>query len=795
MFKLASLLFSRQSEEILPRSLIIPNDSDAIVSMLTDLNLMNHIGIRMALRSKTANRSIQNPVIILFGITGAGKSITINKLFGAELCPTGDTKSTTKEVTEYYVEIPSKRSGIENLRLSVIDTPGYGDADEGPAGDAKHAVCLQHFFDTHTSFSKQNLEPVFPSAILIICSLTDTRIKGQASNFAKMLWSIRLTVLDRAIDLYTPNVVFVLTNLGKVNPNKLKQKLTEWEDVITSMAECILGVDNITIVPVENIPEECNYKKSGDFYIQPDKALFPYNLFNALITTTEAARDPVGREAISLYFSNRGSAKVTEVSGIAFKDIENDENKAKVNKLLKELERIASGSQQSEIWKLVDDAAKQLNFNDGDLFKAHCFATLLDIKGFSSKEELPSDLVTFLDGMSINPKLMALMNDLLGNKLQDLTQQLVGNGYNVKEDKKTNMTIFELDNCEHFAFGIRLPNCIEAAKHREITGMAMAFGSQEGYHNQRLVNLGVFNQNRGNVDLMETEARTTVSVKEYRYFTLYIDWNKTLLLSIPFKEALDNLLHEDPTGDKWTQFFDKWGTHVVAQAYGGGAVRTTSKSAAGSTDQDSHPPGSYPLPSSFSPTITVDVFGGDRDYYIDSLAMLDPRSPWRASIPTKPAVLENEMKLIPFYALIGQYSDYTTLTEPMEAAMNIYVGGTVVNPTVQQRAEPSNTIPKTREDATKQTSPESFVTKLGFGSAALGSLPTFLGAILKSPVVRVVPWVATSLAAVPHLPLVCVVVGCVLITGGGIFLAIPKSDLQQKVDRMTQFGEDLNSDA
>lgn len=145
MYKLASL-FSRKSKEKLPEPLIIPNDSEAVASLLTEPGLMNHIGIRMALSSRTAHRSTRNPVIILFGITGAGKSMTINKLFGADICPTGNLKSETKEVIEYCVEIPSKRSGIKNLKLSVIDTPGYGDTD-GSVEDAQHAVCLQHFFD------------------------------------------------------------------------------------------------------------------------------------------------------------------------------------------------------------------------------------------------------------------------------------------------------------------------------------------------------------------------------------------------------------------------------------------------------------------------------------------------------------------------------------------------------------------------------------------------------------------------------------------------------------------------
>lgn len=320
----------------------------------------------------------------------------------------------------------------------------------------------------------------------------------------------------------------------------------------------------------------------------------------------------------------------------------------------------------------------------------------------------------------------------------------------------------------------------------------MAFGSQEYYHHQRLLKLGVVNPRTGNAEATETAAKTTITIKEYRFFSLYFEWNKTLLLSNPFREALDNLHKDGPTEDEWIQFFDKWGTHVVIQAYGGGAVRITSKSTAASTDQDA-------LSSGSSPTITVNVSGGDEVHYINSLEMLDPTSSWRISIPTKPAMLENDMKLVPLCVFIEQYSAYTSLAKPMEAAMNAYIGGTVVtdqDPTIQWKTKPSNNIPTTREDATKQTSPESYYTLLGIGSTVAGIIPTTFGAILDSPVMRgALPWVATTLATMPSLPVLCITIGStIIVAGSGIFLTaiiMPKMNLKKIVDKMTEFSSDL----
>ncbi|RUS26512.1 hypothetical protein BC938DRAFT_470665 [Jimgerdemannia flammicorona] len=123
----------------------IPSDPSRLVTDLIDNpQYGKHLGWIMAQRSASALRSHNNPTIMLVGLSGAGKSTTINRLFDSEICKIGSSSSTTKNVTEHFVEIPSLRSGISNLRLSVIDTPGFHDTN-GIYSDAVHAVCMQEF--------------------------------------------------------------------------------------------------------------------------------------------------------------------------------------------------------------------------------------------------------------------------------------------------------------------------------------------------------------------------------------------------------------------------------------------------------------------------------------------------------------------------------------------------------------------------------------------------------------------------------------------------------------------------
>ncbi|RUS30366.1 hypothetical protein BC938DRAFT_479496 [Jimgerdemannia flammicorona] len=123
----------------------LPSDPSRLVTDLIDNpQYGKHLGWIMAQRSASALRSHNNPTIMLVGLSGAGKSTTINRLFNSDICDIGCSRSTTNGITEHFVEIPSLRSGINNLRLSVIDTPGFHDT-AGIDSDAIHAVCMQKF--------------------------------------------------------------------------------------------------------------------------------------------------------------------------------------------------------------------------------------------------------------------------------------------------------------------------------------------------------------------------------------------------------------------------------------------------------------------------------------------------------------------------------------------------------------------------------------------------------------------------------------------------------------------------
>lgn len=79
---------------------------------------------------KAINEELKDnpPIIGLVGISGVGKSTTINKLFKTEL-PISHTKACTKEFKAIDLHLTLNKSEMENppVHLRVIDAPGLGE--------------------------------------------------------------------------------------------------------------------------------------------------------------------------------------------------------------------------------------------------------------------------------------------------------------------------------------------------------------------------------------------------------------------------------------------------------------------------------------------------------------------------------------------------------------------------------------------------------------------------------------------------------------------------------------------
>ena len=158
--------------------------------------------------SKNLGRSIGRPSILLVGTSGVGKSSTINHLFNLSdknsvtFAKTSASTSETRATTEFLLEVdsPPARFGASDLRLALVDTPGFNDTG-GTKQDACNFCSIKGMYDKYMSGCKPNL-------IFILIQATDTRIQGENSNLAKSLKCLKALKL---VDSKYPNVVAVLT--------------------------------------------------------------------------------------------------------------------------------------------------------------------------------------------------------------------------------------------------------------------------------------------------------------------------------------------------------------------------------------------------------------------------------------------------------------------------------------------------------------------------------------------------------------------------------------------------------
>ena len=258
-------------------------------------------------RSLKAHRNPYEAMIFLYGLSGAGKSTTLNHLFNAELIPTSDNKSSTIEVTEYVATMDSPRWDVTGLDIGFIDTPGWGDTSGSGISDLAN---IEHFLACHPYLDSQYLHLKFyPNIVMIVVRAGDPRITGFNSQLSKML---RVLSKLNIVDKLCPNVIIVLTCALFIRPpKKYAEKRDSQFQTIKNLVRLHLGVDPPVIV-VENLAEEEDLEKVGDWTLLPDGTKQPLNLFEAMIALMKLSGDEIGVEAVRLMFSQGKNVKISD---------------------------------------------------------------------------------------------------------------------------------------------------------------------------------------------------------------------------------------------------------------------------------------------------------------------------------------------------------------------------------------------------------------------------------------------------------------------------------------------------
>ena len=256
---------------------------------------------QMQARTRQAQRSEKQTTIFLYGISGGGKSSTINYLFHKEIVPTSSRRSVTRDVSENSCTIFSEsfRSYID---VYFIDTPGFGDTE---GKDPENLAKISHFIESNLSSHK-----IFPNIVLIVVSAEDKRLEGIDSRFSRILHVLsKLNV----VDIFHPNVVIAVTNAMLFTKEEYKEESKRIEEICKVLARAHLSIE-VPVMFIENLDKRGELKQEGDWKILPDGTRQPLNLFQAMIHLMKQSGDEIGVEAIRLLFSESSSYEIDKLS-------------------------------------------------------------------------------------------------------------------------------------------------------------------------------------------------------------------------------------------------------------------------------------------------------------------------------------------------------------------------------------------------------------------------------------------------------------------------------------------------
>ncbi|KAI6659837.1 hypothetical protein LOD99_10591 [Oopsacas minuta] len=267
------------------------------------LKRTNHPAIKLFASSLQAHRSCNEAILFLYGVSGAGKSSTLNHLFSTDLIPTSATESATDSVTEWVSSMHSEHWRVSNLEVGFVDVPGWGDSE---GRDATNFALMEQFLTVHLILGSKPRK-LYPNIVLLVFNSNDNRILGSEANALRMLRTLsKLNIVDKK----RPNVVIVLTHVCSHSKIEFSEKLSKQSLIYQNIARSCLGV-NPPVVLIENNP---TYQLTiqGDWTLLYDDTEQPLNLYKAIRDLMVSAGDEVGKEAIRLYFDSRAKNQPKE---------------------------------------------------------------------------------------------------------------------------------------------------------------------------------------------------------------------------------------------------------------------------------------------------------------------------------------------------------------------------------------------------------------------------------------------------------------------------------------------------
>ncbi|XP_065639448.1 uncharacterized protein LOC136072228 [Hydra vulgaris] len=478
--------------------------------------------LKACYNSKKSLRSFTKVSIILLGVSGVGKSCTINHLLSLAIARTSEDSSETRSTTCYSIKEKIQSLGVSNFLVDLIDTPGLSDG-EGLKQDAANFKSISNYCISEFS------EKIFPNIIFLFLQSNDNRYNHERSKFVLSLKQIKkLNIVCQEF----PNVVVIITfacSIAFGDVEKWKEKLNQISSKIKHLVSKHLGIDSL-VVWLENDYEFCGLTVSNDnnSSFLPDGTIQPANLYKAIVEQARKNNDELLENAMHHLFSNSLIRRVEVFVRITIKakDTRLEKLDEKENKILMEMQTDQGGYVPEKI-----------------IPPAHIYMCVGAGLNILSDELKPSRLFEVDENDTYNS---------FGIQLPKGFQLVFVNETRKFSEYSKNQTEYVKKRlaCLHFDANVDLS--------------LFKMKTRAGF---------VYSSNLSN----EKNSINHSLLQEVRLFKVEIKESTELKLTNEFKKHV-NLLpdkynrYDSSNKSLYQSFFNRWGHFIVSSAYGGGSV-------------------------------------------------------------------------------------------------------------------------------------------------------------------------------------------------------------------------------
>ena len=539
-----------------------------------------HKGLHLVESSIEICRAMNDAIIFTFGLSGAGKSTTLNHLFGIDLARVSSDSSCTRDVVYYVSGMPSEDWEVSNLRISFVDVPGWGDGG-GVYTQASNMAAVEKFIAEHPHLGR-GAPKCYPNIIMIIVSANDNRANDVASPAVLMLKGIKQL---RIIDKRRHNVVIVMTHSMCISIKMIESK----QELYQKLCRKEFGFEP-PFVYVENKFEDCNPPliRVGDWTVFPDQnhTKQPLNIFLSLIKLMTTNKDEVGIEAVRLFFVSRRDFQPVEEGRVSSANA-SDKAIQKWRNLI--IQGSRAGTRHSEVSQMIEHYVANLPNSKKEKIKPlilelldspfHNAEDFADLNIANVQYKLTSyvlrdfEIALIIDLFKVEPMFFPELDEPI------LLTCLITNA----ERKIATEKHIDLPNTLHISQGLKIPSFLRVNKFHDSEKRIIDFSTKNSTQTGTITSLSEEGQVINPVQYQEFEL--TFFIKEIVY-EIYFDSKhpRDVKLKQTLQESINNLppVFNDAQVDRsiyeeYKNFFEQYGHLIIVKTSCGGWIEGTIK--------------------------------------------------------------------------------------------------------------------------------------------------------------------------------------------------------------------------